>query len=588
VTDEDGAFRIVGPAGTWPASVSLDGYVTVERDLTIVEGRTRGPVEIAIHRDQAHAAVAPESLVFVLTPDRTGTADVTIGNPEGHQPLEFTVNEVSLDLAVVGTAGSRPSPRVASPSARTARGVWSGVDAAVPPQLAMEGDVLTSWPTGIAIPWGVGVPGDVVISDPENLTDTTFTVDGAPLGSFDLPWAGDWGADMAWDAGRGLLWQVNVGGDNGLYGLDPADGSVEAVITGDPWDGTSQRGVAYDGGSDVFYVGGWNEGIIYRVAGPSHPIPGETLGECSPEDPAIAGLAFNPAFGLLWVSTNSESDTIYLVDPSTCETLGALPHPDGGDFGGAGIEIDVVGNLWLTGQNSGNAYLVESGLPVFSDVPWLSASPVEGVVAPDDEATVQVTVDATGLAPGVHRAILVIGTNDPGQGYVQVPVTVVVPAYQQGINAGGRAATAGDGTAYAADQAFQAGSFGSTGGGSTRSTASPIDGTDDDVLYQDLRQGMTGYRFAVPDGTYRVDLRFAELQAKKAGARIFGVTLEGAPVIANLDLYGEVGRLAALDRSFLVEVTDGVLDVGFSAQRGDAPVVNAILVTEVPPGSPDW
>ena len=177
---------------------------------------------------------------------------------------------------------------------------------------------------------------------------------------------------MAFDTGRNLIWQVAVGGDNGIYGLDPADGSVEQVITGSPWDSISQRGLAYDPGADVFYIGGWNEGIVYKVAGPSHPTPGETLNECSPPDFAISGLAWNRSFGMLWEATNSETDTIWLLDPMTCEASVGMPHPDGGDFNGAGLELDVVGNLWTVGQNTGNAYLIESGLPTFSDVPWLT------------------------------------------------------------------------------------------------------------------------------------------------------------------------------------------------------------------------
>ena len=62
-----------------------------------------------------------------------------------------------------------------------------------------------------------------------------------------------------------------------------------------------------------------------------------------------------------------------------------FPHPDGGGFGGAGIEMDIVGNLWLTGQNSGTVYLVESGLPNFSDVPWLSVDPHRGLGRPRRE-----------------------------------------------------------------------------------------------------------------------------------------------------------------------------------------------------------
>ena len=86
-----------------------------------------------------------------------------------------------------------------------------------------------------------------------------------------------------------------------------------------------------------------------------------------------------------------------------------------------------------------------------------------------------------------------------------------------------------------------------------------------------------------------VDLSFAELQANRAGQRIFGVWLEGVAAIANLDVFAAAGgRLTAYDQTVFVEVTDGVLDISFVAQRGDQPIVNAILVTEQPPGSPGF
>ena len=66
---------------------------------------------------------------------------------------------------------------------------------------------------------------------------------------------------------------------------------------------------------------------------------------------------------------------------------------------------------------------------------------------------------------------------------------------------------------------------------------------------------------------------------------MFSVGLEGNAVLSNLDVYALVGKNTALDRSFTVVVTDGVLDVSFIAQRGDKPIINAILVTEMPPGS---
>ena len=36
---------------------------------------------------------------------------------------------------------------------------------------------------------------------------------------------------MAYDANRDLMWQVNVGGDNGIYGLDVETGAVVMKIT---------------------------------------------------------------------------------------------------------------------------------------------------------------------------------------------------------------------------------------------------------------------------------------------------------------------------------------------------------------------
>ena len=264
----------------------------------------------------------------------------------------------------------------------------------------------------------------------------------------------------------------------------------------------------------------------------------------------------------------------------------ALPHPSPG-FNGAGIELDKTGNIWTVSQNDGLAYLIESGLPLFSDVPWLTVDPETGTVAPDGSAIVDVNVDSTGLEPGAHRAILVVQTNDPDLGNVQVPVTLLVPAYQQGINAGGFSyVDPATGITYVTDRAFLSGSFGYTGG-SSASTGSDIAGTTRDPLYQNQRLGMSDYRFAVPDGTYRVDLSFAEFQAVGPGDRIFSVAFENAPLIWQLDVASAAGGvLTAYDRSVMVEVTDGVLDITFVGNVGDTPFVNGILVTEIPQGSP--
>ena len=344
----------------------------------------------------------------------------------------------------------------------------------------------------------------------------------------------------------------------------------------------SQRGVAYDAASDTFYVGGWNDMVIYHVAGPSWDTPGETLSSCAPADGAIAGLAWNPAFSVLWMSTNSEADLIYVVDPATCEILNALPHPEPG-FNGAGIELDNAGNLWTVSQNSATAYLIESGLPVFSNAPWLSVTPQSGTVPIDGTTDVSVRVSSFGRDPGVYRAQVVFLTNDPDASAVPVPVTLVVPAYQRGINAGGPGYAATNGIRFQSDREYTEGGFGYFGPSGVRSTTLGIAGTSDDTLYQRMRVGMRQYRFDVPtDGMYTVQLRFAEIEYDTRGQRVFTVFVEREPVLVNLDVFREVGARRALNFTFVTPVTDGTLNVRFSGQLGDRPMVSALVATHRP------
>ena len=209
---------------------------------------------------------------------------------------------------------------------------------------------------------------------------------------------------MAYVPGRGLLCQVNVGGDNGIYCMDPATGNVVSSITGAfQWTATSQRGLAYRSDDDSFYIGGWNEGIVYHIAGLSSSQPGQVLGTCMPGDGAISGLAYNSAAGVLWAATNSPTDTIYELNPSDCTVLSTLAHPQPG-FQGGGLEMDEAGNLWMIGQSPNRVFLVDSGVPAFSDVPWLSVSPTSGTVAAGKQKTLTVTIDTHGLTPGLYLA----------------------------------------------------------------------------------------------------------------------------------------------------------------------------------------
>ena len=109
----------------------------------------------------------------------------------------------------------------------------------------------------------------------------------------------------------------------------------------------------------------------------------------------------------------------------------------------------------------------------------------------------------------------------------------------------------------------------------------PVAGTNDTPLYQSQRFALREYRFDLPNGAYQVTLKFAEIYAWLPGQRLFSVSLEGNPVISGLDLYAVAGADTAYDRTFAATVSDGALNIVFSASAG-SPAVNAIRVKRMP------
>ena len=99
-------------------------------------------------------------------------------------------------------------------------------------------------------------------------------------------------------------------------------------------------------------------------------------------------------------------------------------------------------------------------------------------------------------------------------------------------------------------------------------------------VFRTMRVGMSAYRLPVPRaGTYRVRLLFAEPSARASGARVFDVTVEGAVLLDDFDLFAWAGRARAYSVAFVAGVTDGFLDLDFAGVVGE-PVISGIEVVQ--------
>jgi hypothetical protein len=153
------------------------------------------------------------------------------------------------------------------------------------------------------------------------------------------------------------------------------------------------------------------------------------------------------------------------------------------------------------------------------------------------------------------------------------------PAQVQ-INMGGGQYTDTTGQLWLADQYF-------TGSTNTYAVTNAIAGTNNAPLYQNERYGKNfGYNIPVTNGTYIIDLNFAELYWNAAAKRIFNVALEGQTILQNFDIWSQAGgQYKALTKSFQVTVTDGVLNVNFSTSVDNAQITSLRLLPASSPSS---
>lgn len=220
--------------------------------------------------------------------------------------------------------------------------------------------------------------------------------------------------------------------------------------------------------------------------------------------------------------------------------------------------------------------------------------------------TAAAPLDTRQLSEGAHAVTFRVTSTDGHQqtettGFVvdNVPGTAPPPTATRStlrINTGGAGLTTG-GTTWQPD------TYAVGGVAFDNPRVTSVAGTADDALYRNERstsvdRGSFSYRIPAPAaGTYTVRLHFAEIYfgvpgggPAGAGRRVFSANLEGGAVeLVDYDLFADVGAATATVKTFTLPVTDGTLDIDFTA-RANRPTVAAIEVvfptSSTPPPGP--
>jgi hypothetical protein len=157
------------------------------------------------------------------------------------------------------------------------------------------------------------------------------------------------------------------------------------------------------------------------------------------------------------------------------------------------------------------------------------------------------TIGGTGLftsaaTPGGPFTITATSGARSGSATVTISTVPSVPVYR--INAGG-----GVVGSFSADQLFSGGNAYSTG---TAVVTSGVANAAPAALYQTERFGNHAYTLGslTAGAAYTVRLHFAEIWFTASGERIFNVSINGAQVLTNFDIYATAGPNKAVVRDF--------------------------------------
>jgi hypothetical protein len=431
-------YVIGQPSGVRTLTATAPAYRTGQVSPTVVAG---GTVLQNFQLAAGKFSVTPASLSFTVTKSApTATKTLSLANNGG----------ITADYRIYAITGVYTPPLATGPFAENpAKDGPKNTNVAdvatlpinpLPTETAtlIGGDVSkTINVAGLETLWGIGFntdAGDFWLGGLDDDRDYRFTTGGVMTGdTIDIaPWAfSTYGADMTYNPFTKKLWQVNWGGDNCIYELDPAAKTSTGNKICPPF-GNPQHGLAFDPVTNTYYSGSWYDRII------NHFAPDGTLLDSKSTGLNISGLAINPVTGHLFVLTNVPSGyplylDVYVLDTrNSYSSLGGFDLKSGGveafvNGGQGGLEMDCSGNLWAVDYIAKKVYVASSGETGACGwkANWLSVNPSSGNLAAGGHVSLTAGVNGAAVPEGTHNGYFRIENSSP-YGSVIVPVTLTV------------------------------------------------------------------------------------------------------------------------------------------------------------------
>ncbi|SFR48966.1 Galactose oxidase, central domain [Robiginitalea myxolifaciens] len=468
----------------------------------------------------------------------------------------------------------------------------------------------------------------VTVSD-EPIPVVRIRANGATISATDAPnpdWVGVTATGAQNGTSNGFAWSVNTG-NHSTHNITGRDASVpayvpQAIFANERWDPGANpemewsitlpnqdyivrlyMGNGFGGtsaaGQRVFDIS--IEGALVQNDLDLIPTFGHQTGGMLEYNVTLSDGTLNILFEHVVENPLVNGIEILTVGGATAP-LAVDPIANQSSFEGDLVNVDIINaSGGDPGENFGYA---QTGLP-----PGLVLEPTTG--------NINGTISAGAAASSPYAVTITV--TKPGSTPVNTNFTwtVLDPSVSgtalYRVNAGGAstASTDADPTPWAADQAA-----GTANGTAVLGTPSPyVNTAAEDITFGVVQPGAftntTGYpndiflverynTLAVPDnmqwdfpvanGFYTVNLLFAEVWtgAQAADIREFDVVIEGALVLDNHDQTEVYGWATAAVESFLVEVTDGNLDIDFIMEIQNPAIKGIEILPADPPASLEW